>query len=228
MGEELNVPAQPQAGEADPINPQGQVPTTPQAEPQAGEPKPSKSADDYERMLKELRNEAASNRVKLKKFEDEERARTEAQMTEQQKKDKQLADLQKAHDDAIRQHQEYRINSEVRIQAAQMGFADVADATRLLDWTKITYDEDGTPNNVQTLLKDLLKAKPYLAGKPAPTAQTAGGATSPARSQTQAGSGEITAAYVADVMSGKVPWRELSQEQKNAVLQWQAKNPYRF
>lgn len=216
MGEEI-TPAQPQAGGADPINPQGQEPTTPPAEPQAGEPKPSKSAEDYERMIADLRKENAGHRTKLKKFEDDEAKRTEAQLSEQEKKDKRYADLQKAHDDALRSHQEYRINSEVRIQAAQMGFADIADATRLLDWSEITYDEDGTPNNVKDLLTKLLKAKPYLAGKPALPAPTAGGATSPARSTTS-GPQTLTKEYVASIQrGGPQAWAALSQDEQQRI-----------
>src|SRR5579859_6349603 len=107
---EDNTTVDPQAGDAAPINPQPQAGTTPPTDPQAGDSqKPSLSAADYERMIAELRKESASHRTKLKKFEDEEKARSDAQLTEQQKKDKQLADLQKAHDDAIRQHQEYKV-----------------------------------------------------------------------------------------------------------------------
>lgn len=222
-----NIPATPPAGAADPINPQGQAPATPPTDPQAGESqKTAKSAEDYDRIIAELRKENAGHRTKLKTFEDAEAKRAEAQMTEQQKKDKQLADLQKAHDEAIRQHQEYKVSTEVRLQAAQMGFADLNDASRLLDWSEITYDGDGTPNNVKPLLEKMLKAKPYLAGKPATPAPTAGGPTSPARSQ--ADNGEITQAYVADVMSGKISWQQLSPERKSAVLDWQRKNLYRF
>jgi len=217
MGEENNPPA-PQAGAGDPINPPGQAPTTPPTDPQAGEgQKPPKSADDYERMIAELRKESAAHRTKLKKFEDEEAKRLEAQLTEQQKKDKQFADLQKAHDDALRSHQEYKVSTEVRLQAAQMGFADLSDATRLLDWSQITYDDDGTPNNVAALLKDLLKAKPYLAGKPAATPPTSGGATNPPRSQTS-GQQEITDAFIAQLTPAQ--YSSLTPDMKLRVSQY--------
>lgn len=223
-----STPVTPQAGEADPINPQAQAATVPPTEPQAGDSqKPPLNTADYERMIAELRKESAAHRTKLNKFEADEKARTDAQLTEQQKKDKQLADLQKAHDEAVRQHQEYKVSTEVRLQAAQMGFADLNDASRLLDWSEIEYGTDGAPTNVKTLLDKLLKAKPYLQGKAVVATPTAGGATSPARSQTT-DNAEITQTYVADVMNGKIPWRDLSQERRTAVLNWQAKNPYKF
>lgn len=218
---EETPPAQPQAGGADPIDPQGQVPTTLQADPQAGEPqKPQKSAEEYERMITELRKEAAGHRLKLKKFEDEEAKRLEAQMTEQQKLEKRVADLQKAHDDALRTHQEYRINAEVRLQATQLGFANVEDATRLLDWTQIAYGDDGTPENVQALLKDLLKTKPYLAGSKA-TPVTSGGATNPPRSQS---SGPPALSWE---VIGRMTAQEYAARQPE-IQQFMRDNPPRF
>lgn len=218
MGDETNPNgADPQAGQAGNNTPQPQAGNQPPNDPQAGDgTKPPRSADEYERMIAELRKENAGHRTKLKKFEDDERVRTEAQLTEQQKKDKQYTDLQKSHDDALRSHQEYKINSEVRIQAAQMGFADLNDAIRLLDWSAITYDDEGTPNNVSALLKDLLKTKPYLAGKPA-APPTSGGATNPPRSQTS-GQEQITDAYIAQLTPAA--YSALSPEMRARVGQY--------
>lgn len=226
MTEEITTP-DPQAGDGAQINPLGQAPTTPPTDPQAGDSqKPPRSAEEYERMIAELRKESASHRTKLKKFEDEESKRAEAQMTEQQKKDKQLADLQKAHDEAVRSHQEYKINSEVKLQAAQMGFADVADAVRLLDWAEITYDDEGTPNNVKELLAKLLKTKPYLAVNQSQPQrpQTAGGATSPARSQSS--NQPVTQEYINRLTPQE--YEALSPERKQEIRQWQATHMFRF
>lgn len=227
MAEE-NATGQPQAGDPAQIEPQPQAGDT-STNPQAGEPKTPRSAEEYEREIAALRKEAASHRTKLKKFEDDERARADAQLTEQQKKDKQFADLQKEHADYVLHAQERMIASELRVQAARLGFADPADAIAMLDRTKLVLDDDGNPTNAEDLLKALLKAKPYLAGQTQQQRpQTGGGATSPVRSQTQSGSGEVTAEYVADVMNGKIPWRDLSQAQRTAILNWQASHPYRF
>ena len=55
------------------------------------------------------------------------------------------------------------IRSEIRVQAAGLGFADPDDAWRFIDADAIETDEDGEPKNARKLLEDLLKAKPYLA-----------------------------------------------------------------
>lgn len=228
MGDE-NASGQPQAGEPALINPQPQAGITPQAEPQAGEPKTSLSAADYERIVAELRKENANHRTKLNKFELDEKARTEAQMTEQQKKDKQLADLQAQHEEHIRATLERTINYEVKLQAAALGVNPkrLDYVARLIEWEDIDTDDQGNPTNIKELLSKLVQDVPELLGKPAQTAPTAGGATAPERSRTS-GNGEITAEYVADVMSGKINWRDLPPERRTAVLNWQAKNPYRF
>ena len=69
-----------------------QTPSTPQAgnagtdpQPQAGDPQPTpqagsgKTPEDYERMIADLRKENAGHRTRLKKFEDDETQRTQAQ-----------------------------------------------------------------------------------------------------------------------------------------------------
>lgn len=204
----------------------GETPATPGTGETPGtttEPSPAEIRKENERLaaaLKRANAEAKEHRIKAEEL-DKIKA---AQMTEQERKDKQFADLQKAHDDAIRQHQEYKINSEVKLQAAQMGFADIADAIRLMDWSEITYGEDGTPNNVKDLLSKLLKAKPYLAGKPVQAAPTAGGPTAPARSQSS--SQQITQEYINRLTAAE--YATLTSERRQEIAQWQADHMYRF
>lgn len=194
------------------------------------EPSPADIRKENERLataLKRANAEAKEHREarqELQKFKEQ---IENEKLSEKDRLEKLLAKEQKERADFVSRTRDRLIASELRAQAARLGFADPSDAVAMIKRTELELDDDSIPTNAESLLKEMLKAKPYLAGKPAPTAQTAGGATSPARSQTQAGA-EITASYVADVMSGKIAWRELSPEQKTAVLQWQAKNPYRF
>ena len=153
-----------------------------------------------------------------------------AQMTEQERLQKQYDDLKAQHDEAIQAQTERAIKSEVAVEAAKLGVdpAYLDKVARFLDWEEIDVDDNGNPTNVKDLVAQLVKEMPGLkvrsAAQPAPTG---GGATAPERSRTS-GNGEITAEYVADVMSGKIPWRDLPPERRTAVLNWQAKNPYRF
>lgn len=235
MGEENTPPpVAPQAGDGG-TNPEPQAGTTTPGEPQAGDPqsqqpKPAKSAGDYERMINELRKENAGHRTRLKTFEDEEKKRQEAQLSEQQKLEKRFADLQKSHEDYRTSVQDRIVTTELRAQAADLGFADLSDAVRLLDRSELEFDDDGIPTNAHQLLEKLAKAKPYLlksqAGASRP-ANTSGGATNPSRSTT-AQPTEITQDYVNRVMANKAEWDGLSQDQRTNVLNWLAKNPFRF
>src|SRR5690348_3182904 len=111
----------PQAGTTTPSDPQAGTGTTP----------PQKSADDYEEMLAKVRKEAASYRVRLKEFEDAEKKRQEAQMGEHDLTKKQLADLQKSHEEYRLSVQDRVTRTEIRAAAADLGFADLSDAVRL-------------------------------------------------------------------------------------------------
>lgn len=189
--------------------------------------KPSKSAEDYERMIAELRKENAGHRTKLKKFEEEEAKRTEAQLSKEQLLEKQYNELKTQHDAYVEAQFERMIDHEIGLAAAKAGVnpKHLDKISRLLDWEAIDIDQDsGAAKNIGDLVGQLVKDMPELLGKAAPTS---GGATNPSRSQSDA-NGEITAAYVADVMSGKIAWSTLTPERRTAVLNWQSRHPYRF
>ncbi len=192
--------------------PEPATPATPQAggtgdtSPQAGGTPPStvpatggKTPDDYERMIAELRKEAAASRVKANEL-DKLKADLEAsKLSETEKLQKRIADLQKERDTAISDATALKITNAVSSQAARLGFADPDDAVRFLDAARIADDL----SNIETLLKELLKAKPYLAGK---QQASSGGATNPGRNATS-GAGQITAEFV----------RTMTNEQYNGL-----------
>lgn len=210
-----------QAGESGNTAPTAQAATTTPGEPQAGEPQSAKSArnaDDYERMIADLRKENATHRTRLKSFEEEERKRQEAQLSEQQKLEKRLADAQAERDNLRLSVQDRLLAKEVRAVAAELGFADPADALGLLPRSELELDDDGEPTNARTLLEKLAKAKPYLMKQQgAARASSSGGATNPSRSTT-AGPTTITKDYVAGILSGgNAKWNELSADEQKRV-----------
>lgn len=184
------------------------------------------SSDDTQRQLDELRAalkkanaEAASHRHKANEL-DRLKAETEAaKLSETEKLQKKLAELQSQHDNVTRQSQERIINYEVRLQAATMGIVDPDAAAKLLDWSAIEYNDDGSPTNIDDLLKKLAKAKPYLVGKPA--APTSGGATNPPRSQSSA-----PPPLSREAISRMTP--DEYNARRAEVQAWLAANPYRF
>jgi hypothetical protein len=190
---EMQSEAAPQSSEMDAtttpdtgVTPETEQQSTTGTEQQQPESQPSaedltKELEKARAALKKANKEAASYRnaeKELKALKDQIEAE---KLSEKERLEKRLADLQKAHDDAIRQAQEYKINTEVKLQAAQSGFSDPNDAIKFLDWSEIEYDDNGAPSNVAELVADLLKAKPYLA-KPQSRTAPAVSATNPSRS----------------------------------------------
>lgn len=135
---------------------------------------PIKTAEE----IRALRKEAADNRHKAQKAEDDAKATEEKKLKEQgeykelaEKREKELADLRAAQ-------KQDRINSAVALEAAKAGIADPADAIKLADFSKVAVDDAGVVSGVAEAIADLVKAKPYLV-KANPQAQPKVGATNP-------------------------------------------------
>ncbi len=190
------------------------------ATPQAGDGNEPFSLEE----AKKLRSEARALRDRLKSAESSTKeladlkAKLEAdKLTEAERWQKQATDLQSKYDSDTSALTERIVRYEVERQAAKIGIIDPDAAAQLIDWDALEYDEDGTPKNADALLKDLLKSKPYLAGK---TQASAGGATNPSRAQSNA--------------SGELSWdviTKMTAEQYNArraeIQQWMMRNPMR-
>lgn len=153
---------------------------TPPAEPAPTEPAPPDEPDapgiDDAKLaaeLKRARNEAAKYRTeaaKLRKAE-EERARAEMSELERAKAD---AEAAQANIAAMRQAV---AEAEIRAAAATANFADPADAIAFVA-SRVTYDDDGRPVDVDKLVKALAADKPHLVKRATPGGGTP---TNPAR-----------------------------------------------
>lgn len=208
---------EPQAGDTENLQPQAGTPTP---EPQAGDGKETISLDE----AKKLRSESLNLRKRLKAFEEAEakakeaqRQQAEAELTETQKLSKKLTDLQTLYDQSTKQTQARIVQYEVQLQAARMGIHDPDAAAKLMDQSLLEYDEQGNPSNVEDLLKDLIKAKPYLANKPTPTS---GGATNPSRAHSS-----TPPPLTLELIGSMTP--EQYRERRAEVQQWMANNPPR-
>lgn len=228
MPEETTTPqADPQAGDAEKQPQAGATTTTP--EPQAGEGSETISLDEARKLRSEASNlrkrlkELDAAHAELKTFKEQTEASKlsdqEKQQLAQKKIEQQLAEHQSQNADLIRQLKETRINSEIRIQALQMGI-DPKAAAKLVEYSEVLTDDDGMPTNIPELLKKLTKEYPTLVGKP--HAPTSGGATNPPRSQTS-GPQEITKEYVQQVQAGgREAWNALSEQERQRIRRFTA------
>ena len=126
--------------------------------------------NDLERKLKNATEELdrhRKNAKKLAEYEEAERKTQEAQLSEIERTTKRYQELQATHDTYVKTMQERIVRYEVEKEAGKLGIIDPDAATKLLDWSQIEYEEDGTPKNADKLLAALVKQRPWL--KPAPT-----------------------------------------------------------
>lgn len=125
---------------------------------------------DIERKHKNATEELDRHRKNAKKladYEEAERQAKEAQLSEIERTTKKYQELQSQHDTYVKTMQERIVRYEVEKEAGKLGIIDPDAATKLLDWSQIEYEEDGTPKNADKLLAALVKQRPWL--KPAPT-----------------------------------------------------------
>lgn len=165
--------ATPPPGGANPPAPGGPATTPPNTPPpgegagaggnnQDGEPKTIEEAkalaEKFKKDKSDANAEAARLRAENKALKDAEEARNREKMSDIEKAQ---ADAKKAADD-LAAEKLVNLNLKIENAAARLGFADPADAVGLIDRTKLDKDN----SNVDTLLKAVLEAKPYLKGQP--------------------------------------------------------------
>lgn len=120
-----------------------------------------------------LRTESAKYRTELRdiqgRFKTIEEELTGLKKGQQTDEEKRAAELKAAQDRAEAAEQRVRATATraaVEREARKLEIIDEDVAYRLLDHDKIEYDADGVPMNLETMLKDLVKVKTFLVGKP--------------------------------------------------------------
>lgn len=190
--------------------PEGQVPTTPPTDgqvppttppvtdpvttPTDGQNPPAMFDAAY---VESLRREAAANRVAAKKASDALEAMKAAQMTDAERAAARLKELEAAQTAWETERRALTTQAEVERQARKLGIVDEDAAARLIDTGQITYDDAGKPVNVEALLAELVRARPWLkaADQPqstAPTSPTNAQRTNAGRTLTRADIAKMT------------------------------------
>lgn len=142
--------------------------------------------------VRKLRAEAAEYRKRLRELEQTVKQHEEAKLSESERLQKRLAELEREQAAYQRERQERTLKYETMLAASRLGIVDPDAAYKLLDLAGIEFDEDGTPRNIEAALKELLKAKPYLAAQPA---AISGSPTNPARTGAGANDAFTAALY---------------------------------
>ena len=132
------------------------------------------------RKLREFEKSAKAQLKELETLRTQAKTADAAKLSDQERLTQRVAELEQTLADAQTQHQERTVRYEVLLKASELGLVDLDAAVRLLDWAALEFDEDGRPTNTEKVLKDLIKAKPYLVKSQA--AQTAPNINAGARS----------------------------------------------
>lgn len=90
------------------------------------------------------------------------KAVTEKDLPEAERAQRWLADLEQQSRSWEVERAQMRTEIEVARHATRLGFRDPADAFALIDAGSIERDADGRPQNIEGVLKNLLRDKPYL------------------------------------------------------------------
>ncbi len=130
------------------------------------------SLDKARRRIQSLRTGEKSLKARLKAQEQEltalkakQKEREDAEKSEAERLKEQLAEAERKAADTSRELQETRNRQAIERAAVKAGAADPDDVYRLLDPSEFERDDSGKLTNADDLVKALLKAKPYLAGK---------------------------------------------------------------
>lgn len=187
----------------DSTTPAGQAPASGQAPQETGQTPiagqaPETDAFEPERaraLIAKLREQERTQQKELSELRNRVKAADDAKLSEQERLTQRLAELERQQADATRSHQERILRYEAQLAANKLHIVDPDAAVKLMDWSTLEYDDAGQPTNIETVLKDLLKTRPYLAAQAAaPQASP----TNPARTQTAAGSRTYTVEQLRD------------------------------
>lgn len=165
-GQSPQTPA-PSAGQ-----PAGNAGSNPPAGGSSGQPENQTTAPD---VAAEWKRENQALRKRLEALELEKKAQEDAKLTEAERKDRQLAELQRAQSDYEIEKQSWLLERAVIDEANTRRLNDVQTTVMLLRkeyGDMLDYDDNGRPKNVGKMLDYLLEKKPWLAA-PEPQAPQA-------------------------------------------------------
>lgn len=131
--------------------------------------KPAETVEELRALLEkerkdrqEANREAQNIRTRLRELEKADEERKREAMTEQERIAAELEATRKSLADTQEQHKQMILRNAVMVAAQKFGIQDSDAAIKLLDHSKLQFDDAGHPTNVDDLVSNLVKEKPYL------------------------------------------------------------------
>lgn len=136
-------------------------------QPQAGQ-SDDLSPAQLRAELADARKEAAKFRTQLRGFEKGEADRRAAELSEVEKRDVRIRELEDHATQSQQRARQYALRDAVEqaVGVQQLALtAPLGDVLRLLDADAIEWDDQGAPKHVAALVKALVADRPYLVGR---------------------------------------------------------------
>lgn len=134
-------------------------------DPNEGDPGDAFDRDRAMATIRKLRGEVKDAKAQAKRVDELEKKlqeREDADKTEEQKRAERLAALEAEQAENVRRLRDLRLQLAVHERAAELEIADPALAVAALDRTRIAFDDDGDPSNLDEVLKQTLDRHPAL------------------------------------------------------------------
>lgn len=130
--------------------------------------------DDFDKpramaTIKQLRERERATKEQLKELDTlkaQQKKRDDAEKSESDRLKEQVAESERKATAAQQKLTETQNRIAIERAATKANASDPDDVFRLLDPTDFELDADGNVTNAEKLVTDLIKKKPYLAGKP--------------------------------------------------------------
>ena len=129
--------------------------------------------EELNRMFSERARQAENSLLKKLGYEKPEELQSalsrlksydDGKKTELQKLQERLSEQERTNTEQATKQKELNTQYEVMLVAGKLGIVDPDAAYRLLDLAKLEYGTDNKPSNVEMVLAELIKGKPYLVG----------------------------------------------------------------
>ena len=153
--------------------------TDPQAAPAPAQGSIAAFGPEAERIIRELRQEAAGHRKRAAEAEAELNGLKAGQMSDAEKAAKALADATAAREAAVAELRATRLQLAVEAAGRTLNLHEPTIAGRLIDAASVQWDGD-KPTNVDALLADIVKGREWLTTQTQQQAPAGGQAPAPA------------------------------------------------
>lgn len=123
---------------------------------------PDEQKSEAPSLDRKLARENASWRKRVRDLEAQLKAREDADLSEQERAQRQMIELQEALESTRKQMRDTRLSATVAAEATKLGIVDVDAAARLLDTDSLDYDDATGWTGIPEALRDLTQERPWL------------------------------------------------------------------